>query len=502
MGSPARAALLVAMTLGLGGCFESQRDETYEGTVVLDDVDVRVLHAVTDAPALRLSAGGEARVEKLDYGRAATFSLPANHHSFRAEGYTGLEAPEPLLENLQGNLTEGKRHDLLLAGSLEDDSARAILLTQDDEPFEPFDEEDETEVGDGLNSEEDSGEDGSGDDDEPVRDVRFRAAHLAPGGGEVDLYLGDDRSGDPDATLDYGESTDALRVEADVYRLQITSAGNSGEVLYDSGGNLDWESEDDLLVTVVPATGAQRAEDSPLSLMVVDGSETRHHPDQSQQAELAFVNASGSTVTVTEDDRDVSWPDVEPLEIRPDDDDALPSGDYEAAEAGGYSVDLEDEDGAVYGYGFRLSQGDAGTLVLRELPSEADEPASASFLASGARPVATNARVRLLNAASADESSLDVYLIEGECGGNNGSLPVDGVIPEPLVSSLGYPNRSLVVPAAPGDYQLVVTAEDDPSDERLCESVTLSEKGIYELVIAQPDGSADPPELISVEAVR
>lgn len=58
MESPARAALLVAMTLGLGGCFVSQRDETYGDTVVLDDVDVRVLHAVTDALALRLSAGG------------------------------------------------------------------------------------------------------------------------------------------------------------------------------------------------------------------------------------------------------------------------------------------------------------------------------------------------------------------------------------------------------------------------------------------------------------
>ncbi|MGM0434428.1 MAG: hypothetical protein ACQEQ1_07180, partial [Pseudomonadota bacterium] len=104
MESRAGATLLVAVTLGLSGCFESQRDETFNDTVVGDDVDVRVLHAVADAPALRLEAGGEARAETLDYGKVATFTLPANHHRFEAAGYTGREAPEPLLDNLEGNL--------------------------------------------------------------------------------------------------------------------------------------------------------------------------------------------------------------------------------------------------------------------------------------------------------------------------------------------------------------------------------------------------------------
>lgn len=502
MGSPARAALLVAMTLGLGGCFESQRDETYEGTVVLDDVDVRVLHAVSDAPALRLSAGGETRVEELDYGRVATFSLPANHHEFLAEGYTGQDGPEPLMDNLQGNLTEGKRHDLLLSGTLEEGSARAVLLTQDDERFEPFEDEEEPEVGDGLNSEEDDGEDADADeDDEPVKDVRFRVAHLAPGGGEVDLYLGDDHSGDPDATLGYGESTDALRVVADVYRLQVTPADNSSSVLYDSGGNLDWESEDDLLVAVVPATGVQQAGDSPLSLVVVDGAEARHRPDQGQQAELAFVNASESTVDVTEEGGKVGWTDVASLETRPIDED----DDYDA---GGYAVTFENNDDA-FDYGFTLKPGAAGTLVLRGLPADTEESASgtnesanASFLSNDARPVATNARVRLLNAASANESALDAYLIEDDCGSNNGSLPVDGVIPEPLVSGLDYPNRSLVLPITPGEYQVVATAQGDPSDEKLCESVSLSEKGLYELVIAEPGDGSEDPQLKMIGGVR
>ena len=491
MESPARAVLLVAVTLGLVGCFESQHDETYEDTVVLDDVDVRVVHAVTDAPALRLSASGETQVEKLEYAGAAAFSLPANHHEFVAEGYTGQEEPETLLDRLQGNLTEGRRHDLLLAGRLVDDSASVILLAQDDEPFEPLDEEGEPEVGDGLDSEADDGEDSSDSEDEdPVKDVRFRVAHLAPDGGAVDLYFGDDRDGDPDATLGYGEASDALRVVADVYRLQITPADNSSEVLYDSGGKLDWETGDDLLVTVVPATGARQAGSRPLSLVVVDGEKTRRHPDQGQQAELAFVNASTNQVSVT---GDVAWSDVDPLMTRPAD------AGYMPGNPGSYAVTVT-ESGNSYGYGFNLPRGAAGTLVLRALPATTEESAIASFLANDARAVATNARVRVLNADSQNNDALDLYLIESGCDTDR-SLPEDGVIPEPLVRGLVYPNRSLMAPVPAGNYQLVATAQGDPSDERLCEPVSLSESGIYELVIAQPEGSTDPT-LIEVGSVR
>ncbi len=75
------------------------------------------------------------------------------------------------------------------------------------------------------------------------------------------------------------------------------------------------------------------------------------------------------------------------------------------------------------------------------------------------------------------------------------------MIPEPLASGLVYPNRSLMAPVPAGSYQLVATGEGDPSDERLCEPVTLSERGVYELVIAQPEGSSDP-SLIEVGRVR
>lgn len=494
MQSPARAALMVTVMLGLTGCFDDQRGETFEDTVVQDDVDVRVLHAVADAPALRLGAGGETRIETLDYGKAETFSLPANQHTFRLEGDTGRESLELLSESLQANLREDRRHDLLLTGSLASDSLRAVLLTRSDEPFDPFeDEDDEPEVGDGLDSEEDSGDEETDSDDEPVRDVRFRAAHLTEGGGAVDLYLGDDRSGDPDATLDYGESTDAIRVEAGVYRLQVTRRGDSSDVLYDSGGNLDWESEDDLVLAVVPNTGVRRSDDSPLSLVVVDGEETRHRPDRNQEAELAFVNGTGSDVDLVEDDRGIDW--TAPfLGTEPDE-------GYEAVDAAGYTLDLDDgTNDCDECYGFGLGQGIAGTFVLRALPDE--DSADASFLASDARPVATNARVRLLNADSEDEEPLDLYLIESDCADDGSSLPEDGVIPEPLVSDLAYPNRSLVLPVPEGEYQLVATARGDPSAERLCETVRLEDNGIYELIVAAPDDGSDDPKLITVGGVR
>jgi len=495
MESPARAALLVAVTLGLSGCFESQRDETFNDTVVGDDVDVRVLHAVTDAPSLRLEAGGEVRAETLDYGKVATFSLPANHHRFEAAGYTGREAPEPLLDNLEGNLTEGMRHDLLLAGSLADDSARAILLEQDDEPFDPEDEEDEEDNGEG-DGEADS------DEDEPDRDVRFRAAHLAPDTGAVDLYLGGDTSGSPDATLSYGNASEAVRVQSGVYRVQITWAGES-DAIYDSDSVLGWDAGDDLLLAVTPATGVQGADDSDLSLIEVDGEQSRRIPDKRQRAELALVNASGNSVDFVAQDGTFSRTDIASIGQEPDGGGYIPD-----IAARNYSVDFQVGNGACdYCYGIGFKQGNAGMLVLRELPTDSAESATASFLTNDARPVATNARVRIANAASERQEALDAYLIESGCGATN-SLPEEGVIPEPIVSGLRYPNRSpmLPVPEAPEDgYQLVVTTHGNPDNELLCESVDPEIRGIHELILAQEpesDGGDNPLELIRVGDVR
>ncbi|MFO7788515.1 MAG: hypothetical protein R6W87_12245 [Halospina sp.] len=497
MESPARAALLVAVTLGLSGCFESQKDETFEDTVFGDDVDVRVLHAVTDAPALRLEADGEVRAETLDYGKVATFTLPAHHYRFEAAGYTGREAPEPLLENLEGNLSEGKRHDLLLAGSLADDSARAILLEQDDEPFDPEDEEDEEENGD-----EEGDDEADSDEDEPDRDVRFRAAHLAPDTGAVDLYLGDDTSGSPDATLSYGDASETIRVESGVYRVQITPAGGS-DVIYDSDPVLGWETGDDLLLAVMPATGVQASDDSELSLIEVDGEQSRRIPDEGQQAELALVNASGNSVDFAAQDGTFSRSDIASIGQEPDGGGYVPE-----IAARNYSVDFEvDNDTCDYCYGIGLKQGSAGTLVLRELPTESTESATTSFLTNDARPVATNARVRIANAVSERREALDVYLIGSGCGATN-SLPEEGVIPEPIVSGLRYPNRSpmLPVPEASEDgHQLVVTTHGNPDNELLCESVDPEIRGIHELILAQEpesDGGDNPLELIQVGDVR
>lgn len=486
MESPARAALLLAITLGLSGCFDSQKDETFEDTVVPDDVDMRVLHAVTDAPALRLEADGDVPVGKLEYGKVTTVNLPAHHYRFQALGHTGGEAREPLLDNLEANLSEGRRHDLLLMGSLQNDSVRTVVLEQDDEPFEP---EEEDEEGDS-----ESGNSDSGEEQEPEGKVRLRLAHLVPEAGEVDLYLKADASGNPDATLASGQASDAIRVEEGVYQLTITPA-DSSEVIYQSDPRLGWESGDDLLLAVTPATGVLTADDSELSVIEVDGDQTRRLPDQAQSGELAFVNASGSTVNVVTRDGHVSRTGVGSIQTEPAD-------GYLGVQARHYTIDFgAGNQNCDYCYGIRLEQGEAGTLVLRQLPSASSESAVASFLTHDARPVATNARLRIANAVSANQVPVDLYLIESGCDAS-GSLPEDGVIPEPLVSNLAYPNRSSILPVPEGNYQLVVTAQGNPANEFLCESVTPEKRSIHELILAQEPGTNNSLELVRVGGVR
>ncbi|XOZ34774.1 DUF4397 domain-containing protein [Halomonadaceae bacterium KBTZ08] len=486
MESPARAALLLAVTLGLSGCFDSQKDETFEDTVVPDDVAMRVLHAVPDAPALRLEADGDVPVDKLEYGKVTTVDLPAHDYRFQAQGYTGGEAPAPLLDTLEANLSEDRRHDVLLMGSLQDDNVRALVLDQDDDPFEP---EEEAEEGDGETGNSDSEE-----EDEPEGNVRLRLAHLVPEAGAVDLYLKADVSGDPDATLASGQASDAIRVEEGVYQLTITPA-DSSEVIYQSDPSLGWESGDDVLLAVTPATGVLASNDSELSLIEVDGNQTQRLPGQAQAAELAFVNASGSAVDLTTEDGALSRTGVGSIQ-------AEPAEGYLGVESRHYPIDfVAGNQGCDYCYDIRLGQGKAGTLVLRQLPSASSESAVASFLTHDARPVATNARLRIANALSANQVPVDLYLIESGCNAS-GSLPEDGIIPEPLVSNLDYPNRSSMLPVPEGNYQLVVTAQGNPANEFLCESITPEKRSIHELILAQEPGSNNPLELVRVGGVR
>lgn len=482
---------IVVMAVGLSGCFESQRDETFEDTVVLDDVDVRVLNATADAPELTLDVDDEARAEDLAFTEADEFSLPANHYRFRVRGDTGEEDRVTLLDSAQDNLEEGRRHDLVLAGSLEDDSRQVVLFREDDETFEGETQEDRDE-------ENEDGDDSEADEDRPLEEVRLRAAHLARDLGQVDLYLDDDPGEsldrDPDATLDFANRSEPLLVEEDVYRLRVTEAGNAQSVVYDSGSDLDFEFDQDLLLMLVPSTGVD-TDSSPVSLVVVDDMETTLVPDTGRQGGVQAVNAAA-----TEDDVEVC---VEKDRLDPlDFGEAVPGKDildYEPLDADAYDISVYDgSECTIATREVRVSQGRGLSALLVESEDDADTQ-ELLVLNNDDRPVATNARVRAVHAASGSRKDVDIYLLP-----EDESLSEDGTVRDPWIQDLGYLARSRYRPVPGGDdYRLVVTEEGDSEKRLLDESpISLEKGGNYRLVIAGDDDTDDEVDLIQLGGVR
>ncbi|TDT43133.1 uncharacterized protein DUF4397 [Halospina denitrificans] len=501
MGARFTLTLVVVMAAGLGGCFESQRDETFEDTVVLDDVDVRVLNAMADAPELTLDVDDEARAEALGYAETGDFTLPANHYRFRVRGDTGHETLATLLDGAQDNLEEDKRYDLILTGHLNNDSQQVVLFGEDDETFEGETQEER----DAENEENDPET-----DDSPLEQVRLRAAHLIQGADPVDLYLDDepgqalDGDREPDATLGFASRSEPLLVEKGVYRLRLTEAGNQQNVIYDSGSRLDFEMDQDLLLAAVPNTGIDNA-DHPVSLVVLDELETRVFPHNDQQGGIQFVHAAEGLedpVDVLVDETvladEVVFPDVEPG--------SGPLG-YELSSANDYEVEVidsataEDDDPPppVANKNVRVNRGRGLSAVLVE--SEED-PASEEIIVlnNDDRPVVTNARVRVVHAAGGiRDKNVDIYVLPPDQ-----SLSEDGTVQEPWVSGLGYLGRSGYRPVPENtDYKLVVTASGDSEDRLLEESpISLENGGNYRLIISGDDGTSDPVHLIRLGGVR
>ena len=475
MGARFTLILVVVMAAGLSGCFESQRDETFEDTVVLDDVDVRVLNAMSDAPELTLDVDDKARLEALAYGEAGEFSLPANQYRFRVRGDTGKAELATLLDGAQDNLEEEQRYDLVLAGLLGDDSGQVVLFGEDDERFDGETQEERDEENEDLSeSEKKTG---------PLEQVRVRAAHVTAGAGPVDVYL-DDGPGqsiggdrEPDTTLAFGERSAPLLVEEDVYRLRLTEAGNAGNVVYDSGARLDFEFEDDLLLAAVPNTGIDNAS-YPVSLAVVDGTDATVFRDNDQQGGLQFVHAAGGEASVdVAVNGTATWSSVPFAGVEPG---SGPSG-YSLESAADYDITVDDSGDSLLLVENTYTETNRDLLVLNN-----DD-----------RSVMTNARVRVAHAANATPQKVDIYRVE-----TGASLSSEGTVQDPLVEGLGYLHASgyLAVPEST-DHELVVTPAGTPGTELLRASITLEKGGNYRLVVAG-DGNTDDVQLIRLGGVR
>lgn len=315
-------------------------------------------------------------------------------------------------------------------------------------------------------------------------DVRLRVLHAASNAPPVDVFVTGpaDPLDAPLGTFAFGETltNDAVVVPAGDYRIRVTLAGDPAAVVYDSG-TIGLPGGTDLLVAAVANTGPGAA---PISLLASTGSDTLEFLDVDTPSDLRVVHASADApnVDVVANDDFANRP-VENLAFGE-------FTDYLSLEPGDLNVKVVPagaDSPVVVDADLSLNQGEAISVYAADLLANIQP----LVLVDDVRPVATEARLRLVH-ASPSAGDVDIYVVPGGSGGN-----LDGVGPAfaavPFLADTGY------VPLAPERYDVVVTAAGSKVPAIGPLTLTLDGAGIYTAAAVDQLNGGVPPQLILLD---
>jgi hypothetical protein len=206
-------------------------EDTFEPLVLPDDntvpgddtARVRVVHASPDAPAVDVTAGGNALFDGVSYQGSGYTEVSAGTYTLNVRGDTSSNDGDSVAA-FDVELVGGTVYTIFAAG----------YLSPDDEPagtaFQPIATVDAGAGGGGIV--QGMGDDGMGGMSE---DVALRVAHLSPDAPNVDVLV------DGSAVLEdvpFGAVSDYLSLSAGSYQVTIQAAGDSSTVVFDQSLDL------------------------------------------------------------------------------------------------------------------------------------------------------------------------------------------------------------------------------------------------------------------------
>ena len=313
--------------------------------------------------------------------------------------------------------------------------------------------------------------------------VRVQVVHAAPNAPEVDIYV---TAPDADLTAEQALATAAfmgftgqVEVPAGDYQIRITPAGDS-TVVFDSG-TLPLADGADLLVM---ATQSVAAGDSPVSLLVADGTASSVVLDADAGASLRVVHsvADAPAVDVIANNEAVLV-DAAPF---------LAGTGYLAVAAADYLIDV-------------AADADNSIVVIDDAPVTLDNGGTYTAIANNTlanialdlvtdmpRPLATAAQVRIFHSSPA-AGDVDIYVTaDGDIANVD---PAFSAVPfsSPMLAETGY------VQLTPGDYFVTVTVAGTKDAAIETGMLTLEAAKIYTAIAVDATGGGLLPQLILLD---
>jgi len=439
--------IVVASTLTLAGCFDGSSSSSDPAPVT---TQVRVIHGVSDAPAVNVGIDGNVAVPGADFKQAAVLNPAVGSYSVTVDGILPDDSTTTVIGPADLTFDEGINYDVIATGSVGDATVAPVILEDD-----------------GARNDLDS--------------VRLRVVHMSPvaeqaAGGAVDVYLtaasaGDALPADPAFTFSFGEDVGPLEVAADTYRVRVTPE-NSDTVVYDSGA-VPLPAGADLLIGAIDNTVYG---DSPVSLLVVNGSETTEILDANTGAGLRAAHNSsdaGEVDVYLNTEPDGASAAVSGLAFGETVPTAATTGAYVGLDVGDNRLAITATGGtdAVIDETIDFANGQLLTILAAGSVGTEIEPL---VFSDDNRRIATAAKLRVIHGA-VEAPVVDVYLLPTADTGA-GDTEIGNA--EPALPDFEYGQSSGYLQVPADDYVVFIT-DTDGNELFKSGSLTLEAGGVY-----------------------
>lgn len=456
--------LVAASSVLLAGCFDGDDDPA--------KTSVRVVHASSDAPAVNVRVNNQTVVSGADYKQAAVLTPNAGTASIAVDGILPGGETATVID-AGASLRFDTKYDVIAVGKVGDQTIAPLILADDGERESP-----------------DS--------------VRLRVAHLSPdaqeaAGGPVDVYVtaaGAELPAEATFSFAFQESFGPLEVPAGEYQIRVTPA-DSSIVVYDSG-SVALPAGADLLVGAIDNTVYG---ESPISLLVINGSETSEILSAETGADLRAVHSVsdigfGRTNTAVDvylnSDPGTGTPSTFSFgDTLPD---AAFTGNYILGSPGGAAGDYDltvtasGDTAAAIEATLTLAAGDLKTVVAA---GSGDAGLEALVFSDNNRRIATAAKLRLIHGA-VEATTVDVYLVPTAEGGADATV-IGNLAGSPTVPGFEYGTSTGYVQVTDGNYVAFITEAGNPANVLYkSPDLELSAGGIYTAVARRALSGSDP----------
>jgi len=429
---------------------------------------VEILHGSQNAPAVNVLLDQAPRITDLDYKEAAFERLSVGSVDVQVDGLLPGGATTTVVPETSIPVDEGVRTTIIASGDV------TSLV-----PFVLFD------TTPSIASDQ----------------TRVRVLHAASTAPAVSVYVnapGEDIFGAGAAgllgTIEYDPVDYAtvgllgpVEVPAGPYQVRVTvpSPVDAADILYDSGV-IDLPGGADLLIAAVPTT---RPGDAPISLLASTGSALLEFPDVDTPTNLRVAHASPNAPNV-----DVVVNDDFAASPRPIADRAFGTiTDYVPVTLGdNYKVVPTTADTpVVIDVTPAFTLGTDNTLIASGLlPAAAPFDLTPIPLVDDNRPVATEAKVRLIHGSPA-AGDVDIYVVPA-------GTTIDASV-EPNFSDVPLGADTGYVSLADGTYDVLIDPVDDAIPDLSLPGLTFSAGGVYSAIAVDAVGGGTPLGVITFD---